>query len=312
MRIYRERTAEYEVVGIVEPDDKRWEAAARASTYSGLKRLTLDELFATEGLRAVAVETEVGDLLKNAEACIDAGLHVHLDKPAGVSFPNYKRMMAKADEAGLCVQMGYMYRFNPAIALLKQCLRNGWLGEVFEISAVMSKVVPSSARKGLAEFKGGIMFELGCHIIDLVVGVLGEPSKVTPHIRHHRDDGLADNVLAIFEYENATAAVRSTALEVEGFARRHLTVCGTGGTFHIQPLDRPTARIALSEERQSGDRIFKKGITEISFEPPYRRYVGDAIDLARVIRGDKKSDYPSSHDIAVQKSVLLASGMPLA
>ena len=154
------------------------------------------------------------------------------------------------------------------------------------------------------------MFELGCHIIDLVVSVLGEPNKITPHIKHHGDDGLADNMLAVFDYPGATATVRSTALEVEGFARRHIAVCGTRGTFHIQPLDRPTARISLDSERKAGDTVFRKGVSEIPFEPPYRRYVGDAIDLARIIRGEKKSDYPSSHDLAVQDAVLVASGMP--
>ena len=175
----------------------------------------------------------------------------------------------------------------------------------------MSKVIGASARKGLAQFAGGTMFELGCHIIDLVVSVLGKPDKITPHIRHQGGDGLADNMLAVFEYPKATATVRSTALEVEGFARRHITVCGTKGTFHIQPLDRPKVRISLDTERKHGETTFRKGVSEIPFEPPYRRYVGDAIDLAGIIRGEKKSDYPSSHDLAVQEAVLMASGMPV-
>ena len=49
------------------------------------------------------------------------------------------------------------------------------------------------------------MFELGCHVIDLVVGVLGKPRACTPFARHSAqlDDGLADNMLAVFEYPKA-------------------------------------------------------------------------------------------------------------
>ncbi len=85
------------------------------------------------------------------------------------------------------------------------------------------------------------MFELGCHIIDLTVGVLGAPQQVTAYPRHSldADDTLLDNMLAVFEYPQATATVKSSALEVEGFDRRHFVVCGTEGTFHIQPLDDP-------------------------------------------------------------------------
>ena len=46
--------------------------------------------------------------------------------------------------------MGYMYRYNPAIVLLRDMLKKGWLGEVFEVHTVMSKVVGSASRKALA------------------------------------------------------------------------------------------------------------------------------------------------------------------
>lgn len=43
----------------------------------------------------------------------------------------------------------------------------------------------------------------------------------------------------------------------------------------------------------------------------YDRYVGDAADMARILRGEKEVDYPYSHDLAVQETVLLASAMPV-
>ena len=309
MQIYRELGDDYEVVGIVEPDDARWAEAAASKAYSGLERLSAEQLLNTEGLQAVAVETRVADLLRYAEMSVDAGMHVHLDKPAGTSLPDLARILKKADAEGLTLQMGYMYRYNPAILLLQQFLERGWLGEVFEVHAVMSKVVDKGARAELAEFGGGIMFELGCHIIDLVVSVSGKPGKVSPHIRHGAD-GLADNMLAVFDYPSATATVKSSANEVEGFARRHLTVVGTRGSFHIQPLDRPRATIALDQDRMDGAKLkFSRGMQEIPFDPPYRRYLGDALDFAKIIRDEKDSDYPSTHDLAVQEAVLRASGM---
>ncbi|MFN9286717.1 MAG: Gfo/Idh/MocA family oxidoreductase, partial [Planctomyces sp.] len=88
----------------------------------------------------------------------------------------------------------------------------------------MSKFVDEADRVELYEFIGGMMFELGCHILDLVVGILGEPAAVTPYIRHSasHSDNLNDNMLAVLQYAQATATVRTTALEVDGFRRRHL------------------------------------------------------------------------------------------
>jgi predicted dehydrogenase len=303
--VYREST-EYEVVGIVEPDAGLRAEAEKQPAYRDLKWMAEDELLKTPGLAAVLVETRVRDLLNTAERCIAAGKHIHLDKPAGQSLPQYRRLLDAAAKQNLLVQMGYMFRYNPGVLLLKRFLKEGWLGDVFEVHTVISKVVPPNDRKELAEYPGGMMFELGCHVIDLVVGILGKPGQVRAFPRSSGPaDGLIDNMLAVFEYPRATASVRSSALEVDGFARRHLTVCGTGGTFHIQPLDSPSVRLTLDRERGE----YRKGQQEIRFDP-FRRYVADAADMARIIRGEKPTDFSYAHDLAVQETVLLASGLP--
>jgi predicted dehydrogenase len=256
----------------------------------------------------VLVETKVRELLNAAEACVAAGKHVHIDKPAGESLPQFRRLLDSASKQKLLVQMGYMYRYNPAIVLLRDFLKKGWLGDIFEVHTVMSKVVPPAQRKELAAFPGGIMFELGCHVIDLVVAILGKPKTVTafPMRSSKQNDKLLDNMLAVFTYGNATASVKSTALEVDGGERRHLVVCGTEGTFHTQPLDNPAAKVTLSQAR--GD--FRKGSQDQRF-PKYTRYVDDAADMVKIIRSEKASDFSYEHDYDVQETMLKACGLEL-
>jgi len=296
---------DYEVVGIVEPDAELRATAERDETFRGLPWMTRDELLGSSGLQAVLVETRVRDLLDNAAACVAAGKHVHLDKPAGESLDQYRRLLADAERQKLLVQMGYMYRYNPGIILLRDLLKQGWLGEPFEVHAVMSKVIAPESRRGLSEYPGGIMFELGCHITDLVIGVLGAPANVSGYKQHAAqvDDALADNMLAVLEYPRALATVKSSAMEVEGFARRHLVVCGTEGTFHLQPLDDPAAKVAFSKPRGE----YPRGYQNVAF-PKFSRYVADAADMAAVIRGAKQSDFSYEHDLTVQRTLLTACG----
>jgi predicted dehydrogenase len=270
--------------------------------------MSQEELLNHPGLQAVLVETKVRDSLGVAQACIAAGMHIHIDKPAGDSLTKLLEILNAAEKRNLLVQMGYMYRYNPAILLLKQFLREGWLGDVFEIHTVMSKVVDAAARVELAQYPGGIMFELGCHILDLVVDILGEPQEVTPFAQHvgGPDDSLVDNMLAVLEYPEALATVKSSAQEVEGFARRHFVVCGTEGTFHIQPLDDPKAQVALAQSRGE----YRKGFQEITF-PKFERYVADAADMAKIIRGEKKADFNYAHDLAVQETLFKACRLPI-
>ena len=302
LAVYR-KSEDYEVVGIHEPDPGLKKQAERQAPFRDLPWLTEEQILNDSSVDAVLVETRVSDSLAVAEKCVQADKHIHLDKPAGESFPLFDRILQAAEKKGLMVQMGYMYRYNPAVVLLREMLEKGWLGEIFEVHAVMSKVISPAARKPLARYRGGILFELGCHILDLAIGVLGRPRQVDSVNRHSSDlkDDLVDNMLAILSYDNAIATVKSTALEVEGFARRHFVVCGTEGTFHIQPLDNPSARVALNRKRPG----YQAGYQTVNF-PRYVRYVDDAADMARVIRGEKEADFSSEHDRIVQQTLLSA------
>lgn len=307
LSVYRQ-SPDYEVVGLVEPDAALRQRAAEQAAFRDLPWMTQEQLLNVPGLQAVLVETRVRDLLAAAESCVSAGKHIHLDKPAGESLPHFRRIMESARQQKLLIQMGYMYRYNPAIVMLRSFLQQGWLGDIFEVHAVMSKVVDRDTRLELTEYPGGMMFELGCHVLDLVIGVLGAPSEITPFPRHSGrfDDMLSDNMLTVLGYPRATATVRSSGLEVDGFARRHLLVCGTEGTVHIQPLDDPAAQVTLSV----GHGDYRAGRQTVTF-PKYVRYVADAADMVAVIRGEKPSDFSYDHDLTVQTSVLRSCGLPL-
>jgi predicted dehydrogenase len=308
LSVYRQ-SPEYEVVGIVEDDEALRSQAASRDPYAGLTWMSREQLLEVADLDVVLVETEVRDLLDTAEQCVAAGKHIHLDKPAGESLPQFRRLLNTAARQNCLVQMGYMYRYNPGFTLLREFVRQGWLGEIFEVHTVMSKVVDAESRAEMAQYPGGILFELGCHVLDLVIHLLGKPVAVHGYQRPSAitpKDGLKDNMLAVLEYDRAIATVKSTALEVEGFARRHLVVCGTKGTMQIQPLDDPEVRLALDQPQ--GD--YRAGYQTIRL-PQFTRYVADAADMARILRGEKESDFSYTHDLLVQETLLRACSLPL-
>ena len=299
----------YEFVGIVEPDADRRKAVENEGAYKGLRWMAEEQLLNVSGLRAVAVETAVQDLVPTATRCVAAGMHLHLDKPAGESLGQFKRLLAEAARQNLTVQMGYMLRYNPGFKFCFRAVREEWLGDIFEVHAVMSKTMRRDRRKEFAQFRGGSMFDLGGHLVDAVVAVLGKPDKVTPYIRRTRpeQDDLADNTLAVFEYAEATATIRSAMVEVEGQRRRQFVVCGDKGTVEIRPLEPPRLGLTLAEPRGG----YKKGYQSVELPNMPSRYDEQLIELARVIRGEKEAEYSQAHDLVVQESLLRACGMSL-
>jgi len=307
MATMRKFSDDYEVVGVVEPDADQQKRMEASSTYRGLKWMTAEQLLAVEGLQAVAVETEVRDLLVTAHKCIAAKLHVHLDKPAGENLPQFKRLLDASTRQQRVIQMGYMYRYNPAFQFLFNAVKNGWLGQIFEIDAVMSKTVNANTRKHLAQYRGGSMFELGCHLMDAIVNVAGKPDRVTAFNRQTwpDQDNLLDNCFAVLEYSKTTATIRSALIEVDGGRRRQFVVCGDQGTIDIRPLEPPRVTLTLDRPRDG----FKKGTQEVALPAIGGRYDGDFQDLAKIIRGEKSTDFSVDHDLAVQTAVLNASGI---
>lgn len=307
MDTLRKLRDDYEVVGIVEPDPLVRRAAQQSPTYRGLPWLTEEQLFSTPGVKVVAVETAVADLIPTAARCIAAGLHVHVDKPAGESLPAFKKLLDDATARRLTVQLGYMFRHNPAFRFCFQAVRDGWLGKIFEVHGVMAKQLGAAERRRNLPFRGGMMFQLGCHLVDSLVRVLGKAQSVTPYGRPVRPelDSLADNQLAVFEYPTATATIRVSVTEVDGGRRRQFVVCGTEGTLEIRPLEPP--RLSLVLDRPRGR--FTKGWQEVALPPLPGRYDGQLQELAKIARGEAEPEYSAAHELIVQEMVLRASGL---
>lgn len=301
-------SADFELVGVAEGNANLRSVWEKEDVYADLLWVSQAELLNDETVQAIAIETHVPDLLEVAEACIDAGKHIHLDKPAGFSLPQFRRILDKAAQKHLNVQMGYMYRTHPGVKLLDELLEKGWLGEIFAVNAVIGKLMNESSRRGMLEQPGGIMYELGGHMLDIVIHLLGQP-LATHTINQHSSpiaDTYQDNMLAVFQYEKAHATVHCSCDDVDGFARRQLVVCGTEGTLEIRPMPTPSARLALAQNRGR----FVKGWQDVEL-PKYVRYVEDIAELARLIRHEQDPRYPYEHDALVQETLLRISDLPV-
>lgn len=310
----RKLTDLFEVVGVAEDDPAQRAEALKNDCYKGLNWMTSDELLAVPGLQAVAVETEEHAPIPTALRCIRAGKHIHLDKPCGESLPQLRQLLDEAKARSLTVQVGYMYRNNPAMQFCIKAVKDGLIGNVFDLDASMGRYDGAGYRKLIKTYKGGIQYILACHLIDLVVTLMGEPEKIRPFLRRTRADGVLDNGLAVFEFSrDRLATIRTCITEAQGFQRRHLTVMGDKGTIVIQPLESKgnmsggVLKLALEEDRGG----FKKGVQTVELPPLKDRYEDQWREFAAVVNGEQVNPYTYEHDYIVHKCHLEACGMPL-
>jgi predicted dehydrogenase len=309
MEAVRGMTGQFEAVGVAEPDPVRAMRIDAQQAFAGLPRLTVAQVCDIPSIVAVLVGSDVRDQGDLALRLAKAGKHLHVEKPGGPSHPTFKAVADACRANGKTLQVGYMMRNNPAFEFCANAVREGWLGTVYEVNGVIGKMADAALRKESAEFAGGTMFELGCHLIDPVVALLGQPDRVTPYAKRTRPeaDDLADNMLAVFEYPKAVATIRSSYVDVEGGNRRQFVINGDAGSIAVRPLEPPTLTLTLSAAK--GD--FKKGAQIVPLPKGGGRYDGQLAEFARVVRGEQKQRFSIDYEVALHETLLKASGMPV-
>ena len=290
----------FEVIGYAEDNEEWAEKRSGLKAYADLKRMSVREII--EKSDAVLVECDVQNLTKYAKQCVDAGRHIHMDKPASGTLAEYKELLYTAESKGFVVQMGYMYRYNPAVKKCVELAKNGELGEIYSVTAEMSTFHNHEYRRWLKSFHGGSMYIFGSHLVDLIVYLLGEPKSITSFLKHSGLDGVdcEDNNLAVLEYERALARIFVSSVEVNGYGRRQLNVCGSKGTIQIMPLENPCTAYYSNTKIADNPYADRKEKLAIS-EPSDGRYDEMMRDFYAYITGTRENPYTYEHDYLAQK-----------
>lgn len=307
MQSVRKHPDLFEVVGYAEEEEAWVEKRGGLSCYAGLQRMPEEELIAS--CDALLIETDVWNLTQTAMRCIRAGKHIHMDKPASGTLAEYGEMLRVAKEKGLTVQLGYMYRYNDALCKCKRLVKNGDLGEIYQIDAEMSLFHSPEYRRWLANFPGGTMYIFGSHLIDLVVDLLGEPKRVVPFLKctGYADVSSQDNCFAVLEYEKAVARITSLSVEVGGFGMRRFAVMGSEGTVEIKPLEGGT-RMTLCLAQKDGGKPQDVEVADLKGSCRYDRMMEEFYDI---VTGRTEAPYSYEYEWMLQKVLLRAVGESL-
>ena len=308
----------YDLIGyaVVEGDEGMYEANKAA--YDGVNKMTAEEILNYPDLDAVVIETEDRRLTEFAIKAAEKGLHIQMDKPGSESDADFDRLIDLVEEKNLVFHTGYMYRYNPAVLKLKEDIKEGKLGEIYAVEAQMNCIHPVDKRKWLGNYPGGMLYFLGCHLVDLVYGIMGEPEEVIPLSTSIGTDGVTadDFGMAVFKYKNGVSFVKSTAVEIGGFERRQLVVCGTKGTVELKPFEWLGGECAgvfspqTTGVREAFDENWHaKG--EYHDTAVHGRYDAMVRAFAAYVSGEKKNPYSYEYERRLHKLVLKACGVSI-
>lgn len=306
----------FELVGFaVVPEDAENSSAfryeAKKEMYSGVTQLSVEDILNMDDLDAVCIETEDRALTKYAVMAAERGLNIHMDKPGGTDSEEYDRLIDLVKSRGLVFHVGYMYRYNSAIIKLKKDIAEGKLGDIISVEAQMNCLHNAEKREWLGNYPGGMLYFLGCHMIDLIYSIQGEPQEVIPLSAVSGLCGTCseDFGMAAFRYKNGVSFAKSSAVENGGFERRQLVVCGTKGTVELRPLEVvDSSCVNTFVPIKTGVREIFDGASAPYETAPSGRYDAVMCAFADYITGKKVNPFGYEYERALHRLILRACG----
>lgn len=187
---------------------------------------------------------------------LEEGLHVVIDKPMAPTAAEGQKVAAEAEAHGLLLTVFQNRRWDGDFLTLRRLLQENELGEVVRFESRFERwrpaVRPDAWReRSEAEEAGGLLFDLGAHLIDQAVQLFGPLTRVYAEIDRSRPGAeVDDDTFVALEHANGVrshlwmnvlAAIRDPRMRVLGLT----------GSYEKYGLD--VQEEALASGKRPGD-----------------------------------------------------------
>lgn len=282
-----------------------------------------EEMFRSGKCDFVLIETPHFLHPSLAIKAIEAGLHVCVEKPAGVYTNQVKEMLAAADKSDRILGIMFNQRTNPIFRKMRQLIADGVIGEIKRTNWIITDWYRTqyyydsgSWRATWAGEGGGVLYNQAPHQLDLFQWIVGmSPCRVQAftHEGKWHDIEVEDDVTAYLEYPNgATGVFITTTGDTPGSNRFEVT--GTKGKLVFEhneltlwELDEDERRFCV--ESKAGFATPKARRAQVLCEGENTQHKGILNNLANAALGLEPL-YADAHDALAE--VQLANAMHLS
>jgi predicted dehydrogenase len=188
-----------------------------------------------------------------------AGLATVIDKPLAATAADGRRLAAAAAAAGLLLSVFQNRRWDADFRTVRHLLEAGRLGTVHRFESRYERWVPTVDRsawreRGAAEEAGGLLYDLGSHLVDQAMHLFGKPTHVYAEVDRRRPDAeVDDDVFVALEHPGGVRSHLWTTVLATSAGPR-FRVLGDGGTFEKFGMD--VQEPALAGGGMPGDRAW--------------------------------------------------------
>lgn len=198
---------------------------------------TAEEMYKSGAVDAVVIAVPHYDHTSLAIKAFEYGLHVLVEKPAGVYTKQVKEMNEAAAKSDKVFGIMYNQRTNPVYQKLREMIKRGDLGHIKRITWIITNWYRPQAYHDSSTWRsawktegGGALINQNPHQLDLWQWMFGMPDKIFSKVSFGKyyDIEVEDDVFAYFEYANGTTGEYITSTGEAPGTNRLEVACDMG------------------------------------------------------------------------------------
>ncbi len=230
---------------IVTSDSERAEQARAA--HPGVTVYATAEQAWTGDHDIAAISTANVTHVPYARAALEAGLHVVLDKPLAPDAATAQELADLALTRGRHLIPFQNRRWDSDFLTAKAIAAQGRIGTVhrFESRIERMRVTVKPGWRGSADpaDMGGMLYDLGAHVVDQALDLMGPVVSVAAAVRTVRpDDATDDDVTLLLTHDSGSVSLLVVS-QLGAFAEPRMTLLGTRGGLRIGASDSQEAAL---------------------------------------------------------------------
>lgn len=243
--------------------------ADRAEAFGqqfGFARFTDDwrALIADPKVDIVCITTPNKLHAEMAIAALEAGKHVHCEKPMALTLEDAQAMAVAASKAPGSTIVGYNYIRSPAFAHARKLIHEGAIGRVIHFRGFVDEdyqadpELPWTWRATKAEAGLGALGDLGCHMISMAMELVGPVASVIGDIRtvHETRPALENGRKMPVENEDIASAILFFENGVQGLFSTSRSAWGRKNSMPIE-VHGTAGMIRFDQERMNELQLYQ-------------------------------------------------------
>ena len=251
-----------------------------------------EELIADPDIDAIYNPLPNSEHAKWSILCAEAGKPVLCEKPLAIDADESQQMVDAFTSRGVLFAEGFMYRFHPQAAKVKEMVDSGAIGTFNTISATFTFNIADENNIRLSQkLAGGALMDVGCYCINVMRLMTGEePVAAKAFADFGAKSGVDERLAGLLQFPSGVIGHFDCGLRVQHCHTYELR--GTGGRiqvergFTVQPDETPTIRIWRGNEYE-----------EITV-PAVNHYTLMAEDFADALINKRPPRFPGQDSVA--------------